>query len=350
MFTEFLTFDRSDLKNDWDTFVENHPNGTPFHLTGWLQSIEKSFRFKNLSLIIRNSEGTIIAIFPAFLIHLFGRGRRLLSLPFSDYGGVIFNNSAQYDARLFLKIFRDKFNPDFIEVRGDIFKTKNFCTLDYYKYHRLYLTMDKELLWKRIDNRTVKYSIRKARKNGVIIREQNDSEGLSEFQRLHFLTRKKHGVPSQPSCFFTNIFKYLISQNKGFLLLAYFKDVPVAGSLFLKCGKGIFYKYNASDPNMVRKVTPNHLLTWQAIEKSKIEGYHFIDFGRTSPDNTGLMRYKSNWGTTIHDLPYFFCPSIHGACSVQESSPLFRIATGVWRKLPDWMAKTIGSHLYRYLA
>ena len=40
----------------------------------------------------------------------------------------------------------------------------------------------------------------------------------------------------------------------------------------------------------------------EAIKKAHEEGYGVFDFGRTAPEDTGLMRFKKYWGTNITDL------------------------------------------------
>jgi hypothetical protein len=347
---EFLSLSDATQSAEWDAFVEQQEQSTPFHLSGWLRAIERTFKFRNASLMTRNSKGAIVAIFPAFALSRFGRGRRLLSLPFSDYGGPILCEGSCVDGNTLLRQLRKKVSPAKVEIRNAGPIEKDFTVMNYYKYHRLRLNEGPDKIWKALDKRTIQYSIRKARKNGVEVKECNNPEGMAHFQKLHFLTRKKHGVPSQPNQFFTEIYNNLIARGYGYLLVAFYQKLPVAASLFLKTGNGVFYKYNASDPDLIRKVTPNHLLTWSAIEKAKQEGYQFLDFGRTSPNNKGLMRYKENWGATVYDLPYVFWPEVQGTSAVQEDSRLYKMVTAAWKKMPNWIAEPLGTWLYRHLA
>jgi len=141
----------------------------------------------------------------------------------------------------------------------------------------------------------------------------------------------------------------MIAKGFGFVLLAVHESKVVAGSLFLKLGKGIHYKYNASDPDILGKITPNHSLTWQAIVKGCSEGCESIDFGRTSPDNEGLMRYKEMWGARCLDAPYYYYPAIRGAVSTEESGLRYKLGTGLWKKLPDFVVEKLGPRLYKHM-
>ena len=206
-----------------------------------------------------------------------------------------------------------------------------------------------DIVRKNIDKRTIQYSIRKAERVGIEIKEENNQYGIEEFYRLNMLTRKKHGVPSQPKKFFENLLDHMISKGHAFILLAIYDSKAIAGSMFFKANKIIHYKYNASDPDYLKKTSPNHSLTWHAIKQGCMEGYRFIDFGRTSPDNKGLMRYKEMWGAETIDLPYFYYPQIKGASSTEESGLLYRMVTGVWRSLPDPIIEKIGPMIYKHM-
>ena len=349
MMLERMSFDDDNQAKEWDAFVEAHPKGTPYHMSGWLRAIEETYSFKPAAHVWRN-QGAITSVFPAFWVKSLLSGSRLISLPFSDYGGPLFSDESMAQEALQQLLQKYKGKTKFIEIRGNVPDGSGLVSLNYYKSHILDLQHDLSELRKKIDKRTIQYSIRKAEKAGLEIREVNDEQGIGEFYKLNILTRKKHGVPSQPSKFFKNLLKHVILKGHGYLLLAYDKSQVVAGSLFLTSGKRMHYKYNASDPNVLGKITPNHALTFHAIKKGCEEGYRSLDFGRTSPDNEGLMRYKAMWGCAVLDAPYYYYPEIKGTSSLQEDSKLYKTLTGVWRKLPTPIIEIIGPWVYRYMA
>ena len=343
-----ISFDDDNQAKEWDAFVESHPKGTPYHMSGWLKAIVETYSFKSASYVWRN-QGTITGVFPAFWVKSFMLGSRLISLPFSDYGGPLFSDEsiAQKALQQIIEEYRGK--TKLIEIRGNVPDGSSLVSLTYYKSHILDLQQGLSVLMKKIDKRTIQYSIRKAEKAGLEIREANDERGMEEFYRLNFLTRKKHGVPSQPRKFFENLFKHVILKGHGYLLLSYDRSQVVAGSIFLTSGKRMHYKYNASDPDILGKLTPNHALTWHAIKKGCEEGYHSLDFGRTSPDNKGLMRYKAMWGNMVLDANYYYYPEIKGASSMQEDSKLYKALSGIWRRLPTSVIEIVGPWVYRYM-
>jgi hypothetical protein len=344
---ETVSIDDLVAMEQWDAFIDKHPNGTPCHLSGWLRALRDTYRFKESLYLDRDSSG-INAVFPLFMIKNPLRPLRAVSLPFSDYGSVLSKSS--YDpTELFETVLGPlKKRKNCIELRGGAPDNTGFKKFDYYKRHILDLTVGLPIIEKKFDKRTIQYSIRKAEKAGIEVVEGRDESAIDEFYRLNQLTRKKHGVPCQPKAFFMALLPILL-KNKGFIIFARYEGRIVAGSFFLTCGTQMFYKYNASDPDALRKITPNHLITIQAIRKGISEGYRLIDFGRTSPDNEGLMRYKAMWGMEATEFPYYYFPGIIGAATTKEKGLKYRMITTVWRLMPDSILDKLGPTIFRHL-
>jgi len=334
----------------WDTFVESHPNGTPYHLSCWLKTIHQTYSFKPLLYVKKNAFGEIKSVLPCFSIKSLFTGSRVVSLPFSDYGGPLFNEHfGEKDVLREITKTHGR-SVKYIEIRNSLDEDCSFTCYNCYKRHILNLQSDLPTIKKGINRRTILYSIRKAQKAGVEIKEENSQHGIEQFYRLNLLTRKKHGVPSQPKMFFNKLFEHIISKGNGFILLAIFDSKVIAASIFLKFGRQIHYKYNASDPEYLKKANPNHLLTWHAIEIGVAEGMQCLDFGRTSPDNKGLIRFKEMWGMKSIDLYYNYYPRIQGVISREESGWLYRFLTGIWGSLPVRISEKIGPMIYKHTA
>jgi serine/alanine adding enzyme len=349
MLEKYSLFNASEM-NQWDDFVKSHPKGSPFHLTGWAKTICETYAFEPLLYVCKDGDGRISGVFPLFLIKSLFTGTRIVSLPFSDYGGPLFTNEEKKNDFLERIIEERKNRIRYFEIRGVLSSNCGFVEHSYYKRHVLQLFPDPPKVLKKVDKRTIQYSIRKAQRSGVEVREENNQQGMEEFQRLNKLTRMKHGVPSQPSKFFKSLLENMVQRGDATILVALYGSKVVAAGLFLKCNETFYYKYNASDPGYLSKVTPNHLLTWRAIEMACLQGYHFFDFGRTSPDNEGLMRYKEMWGAQPMDLGYYYFPKVRGAASTEEKGLPYRMLTKVWRSLPEAIIDVIGPKIYKHTA
>ena len=341
--------DNASEMSKWDEFVESHPNGSPFHLSCWLHTIHETYAFKPLLFVDKEENGDISGILPCFFVKGLLTGKRIVSLPFSDYGGPLFRDLSKERDVLKEIIKEHESSVKYIEIRSPLIEDSGFVCHNYYKHHVLNLGSDLAAIRKKINKRTIQYSIRKAEKMGVEIREENNQYGMDEFYRLNMMTRKKHGVPSQPKLFFQKLLDHVVSKGHAFILLAIFNSKAVASSIFFKSNNTIHYKYNASDPDYMKRTSPNHSLTWYAIRQGCEKGYRLLDFGRTSPDNKGLMRYKELWGTKALDLEYHYHPQIKGASSTEENSLFYRSVTNVWRTLPDVVIEKIGPMIYKHM-
>ena len=347
MLEKISLYNESETKN-WDRFIESHPKGTPFHLSCWLRAIHKTYSFKPLPYILKNGDGEILGVFPCFSMKGLFEGTRIVSLPYSDYCGPLVKDHNHEKELLETITQENEKQISYIEIRSPLLNDSHFICHDYFKQHILHLSADPAEVKKIIDKRTIQYCIRKAKRVGVTIVEDNTENGVKEFYRLNCLTRKKHGVPAQPKKYFDNIYNEMIQNKMAFLLLAIYDNITIAAGLFFKFKDTIFYKYNASDPQYLIKQAPNHLLTWHAIEQACLNGFEYFDFGRTSPDNNGLMRYKEMWGAKPVELPYYYYPKIRGATSTTESSFHYRILTCIWRSLPNVISEKLGPLIYRY--
>lgn len=94
MLTQFSLYNESET-TQWDHFVESHPKGTPYHLSAWLKTLQETYSFVPLMYVVKDTDHNISGIFPFFLIKSLLTGSRIVSLPFSDTCGPLFNDPSQ---------------------------------------------------------------------------------------------------------------------------------------------------------------------------------------------------------------------------------------------------------------
>jgi len=348
VFTAFDSNDPEKLKR-WDDFVASHPQGTPFHLTPWIRTLAETYGFQPQLFVLLDKTGSLKAIAP-FIPQggLLGR-RRLVCLPFTDFCCPL---GAEESGRMeIIEAARKEASARArqVEIRGPLPRATGFAEVNYYKYHVLPLHPDPNEVWKKIDKRTIAYNIRRAQKAGVEIVEDNTRRGCEEYYRLNVLTREKHGIPSQPKEFFRAFSRNLVDRGRASILLAIHESRVVAGGVFFKLGDQVYYKYSASDPSVLAEFSPNHLLAWTAIRNACREGFRIFNFGRTAPDNQGLMRYKKMWGGEVRDLPYSYYPGSPGVLKKREHGRLMETLKAIWRLLPEPVASRIGPKVIKHL-
>ena len=133
------------------------------------------------------------------------------------------------------------------------------------------------------------------------------------------------------------------------MLLAELDGQVLGGVLFLEWGRTIYYKFNASRPDLLG-ARPNDLVIWEAIQHGVRTGLERLDFGLSDWDQEGLLRFKRKYATeekTIHSLQNVpHAPSRREA----ELRALLPQLTSLFTRpdVPDPVSEEAGNLLYRY--
>jgi len=192
-------------------------------------------------------------------------------------------------------------------------------------------------LWESIDS-SVRRSIRKSRKEGVLVRA-GEAADLQHFFALLVITRKRLGLPVAPVSWLRRIFQ------TGFtgLLMAEHKKRSVAGILYLEDRHHVHYALPAySDCGAKLRATDACL--WELIKHGHASGKQWICLGGSPVDNEGLRRFKRKWGgqerpiTLLSDQP-------PGKGRLKRSAAIARLIP----LLPSGVLQALGYCYLRYL-
>ncbi len=336
----------------WNEFVTQQ-QGTIFHTSAWARVIQEAYGYLPQYYVIENEVGQISAALPCYLVKSMLTGRRLVCLPFSDYCCPLGDEAADITLLLdFAKKEVEAGAASYLEIRGSLDGITpaelNFVPRNYHFLYVLDLKPDIDTLSKSFHD-SVRRGIRQAEKRGVTVRMTRAEVDLNHFYKLNVATRKKLGVLPQPYAFFKALFRHVISQNLGFMLMAEWEGKVIAGVLFLTYKDTLYYKFNASDEDYLQK-RPNHLIIWEAIRYAFARDYKHLDLGRCSPEEEGLRTFKSRWGAKEINLPYYYYPAIKGFVVAPESSARYQAMQLFSHVMPTFVFRAAGSILYKHLA
>ena len=168
------------------------------------------------------------------------------------------------------------------------------------------LTLDLEDIWKRMDRKSCRYAIKRAIRDGVKVKL---NENYEVFYDINQRFRKHKGLPPGPSVDFMK--KY------GTLFVAEFDGEIVAGALFVENTNTIRWLYAASERLEVEKNKAtlignvNHLIIWEAIKYAKQKGIKEFDMGgyymgsnKNDPRYTINLFKKSFGGKLVKHFDY----------------------------------------------
>lgn len=348
-----ITASLSSSSEEWQHYVFSHPSATVYHLPAWSRILEKSFGYEPFHLIARNAGGVVCGVLPLLLVKSALTGRRLVSLPFSYRCGPLADSPEVLQALMEEACqLQKQTNSLYLELKGLLLpphvtadKSENgWEKTDQFSTYILDLLTPGEV-WKKLDPR-VRQHINRARRDGVTIRKGSSVEDFRIFYRLNLKVKKRIGVPGHPEDFLLNIGRDM--SDICTLYLAELKNRVIGGHMVLKFN-GVMLSAFAASNDRYRKNQPNSLLYWTAIEDACREGTRCFDFGRTSPAEPGGTTFKKHWGTEEKRLTYCYYPHLPHSLALEGTGWKYRLATGLWRKMPLAFAHTAGKQIFRHL-
>jgi FemAB-related protein (PEP-CTERM system-associated) len=317
----------------WDEFVLQHPDGSPFHLIAWKETIEGAFGYQPIYLAAKTGSkpgSRIEGVLPLFFVRNPIIGRVLVSSPFAVYGGILAESHATgellYD---YAKWLGRKLSADYIELRN-AFPEQCVGTPNVSRYVTFIhdVAPSEEALFSSLPG-SVRNKVRKALKQPFTIRYGvGDAKTLD---RVHSRNMRRLGSPCFPREYFSRLqanFREMVDVREVRL-----GDEPVAVSLnFLF--RDQMHTYHAAADTRYNALAPNTFLYYDHLRWAGQHGFRQFDFGR-SKRNTGPFEFKKHWNTTMRELPYeIVLLKRKGLPNFSPANPRFQPAIRVWQKLP----------------
>ncbi len=265
----------------------------------WLESLKVSYGFKILLLVDAADRYQT-----AFCKLNDMMGKRLVSLPFSDYIPYTESDPAYLDElfkscaahfpeyEILLKTDRE---TNLLETPYKLVKEAVFHSIDLTSGE-----MPKQ-------NSAFTRGVKQAKKNEILIRKVFSIAALKEFYSLyHRLRFDKFNIIPQPFSFFENLWKTMINQDLGAIFEAVHKDKVIASMIILQHNGTAYYKYGCSH-NDYLNLKPNNLLFDELITHYKSLEYKNIDLGLSGSGDgyAGLRRWKSGMGGDENPISYW---------------------------------------------
>jgi len=274
-------------------------------------------------------------------------GTRGVSLPFTDYCPPILTNGYALEG-LFPQLLRlgEQSGWKHIELRGVSLTGNNVTPSATYLDHTLSLSEDKNEIKSGFRSST-KRNIKRSAKEGVEVARDDSMSGLKEFYRLNSLTRRDHGLPPQPFIFFRNLHTHIIKRGFGTIFMGKYDGQIIAAIVCLHFGQKAIYKYGASDRRF-QATRANNLVMWEAIKHYGSSAYKTFCFGRTEPENKGLVQFKAGWGTqesTINYLKY----DLRERGFVEGTPKTRGFHNTIFSRMPIPALNLLGKILYRHM-
>ena len=329
-------------EEEWDRWVENHPDGRYVYLSGYRKVIKELFNFPSFSLV-KKEKNEIKAVLPLFLLRRLKGEKILISLPFSEYGGPL------GEGEIFLgeiKQILKETKAKFLEIHGGVGikgEISQFKILPLLHYATLNLGKKKlpEIL-DRVDY-SVKKNIRKAWKEKLHIRREREIK--KSFYSLYLISHRRLGSPPLPFKFFSLINSYLYPYIR--VISIYYHGKIVSSLLGWSVGKSFHITHIASDHHFWN-LRGNDLAHIEMIKWALEERKEIFDFGPARYE--GQIRYKKKWGVDFHPYKYLYYPREIQVSPPQPEKGIYPYLRNLWKlSVPDFLSPFFGKFVRGHL-
>jgi len=158
-------------------------------------------------------------------------------------------------------------------------------------------------------NKNHRNLINRCKREGVIIKLDKDPKYLSEFNKIHDETAKRHKFHRFTNEYVEKEFNIFANRGEALLFRAYLSDGRLdSAAIFIYYGTMSAYRHSGS-LNLDKKLPSSYLLQWLAIQEALRRGMKTHNFWGVSPEDApdshpfkGITHFKKGFGGRQIDL------------------------------------------------
>ena len=332
----------------WNEFVRAQ-GGPVFARWEWGELCE-AYGHDCRFLGVEDESGTLLAGLPVVVLRSRLFGDKLVSMPYSEYGGIISTGEHAAEVELWnraTEIAHDR-DVDYVLLRGvdTVPDASGIETEHQYVTFELPLTEGTDAVWDGCETR-FRNGVRKAEKNDITTRRVTSTAGLREYYDLFLATMRGHGTPPHSFGFFQRMYDWLGTDDTVRLYLAEYDETVVNGALVFVFGDRAYY-WSAVSEYEYRDLNGGSLLLWQAIKDAADDGCAVFDLGRTR-EGSGVYHYKKSLGgskQTLNDVYYFPDERV---TPPDPEDDTYDLPMRLWRKVPLRVTAHLGPFLRKQI-
>jgi FemAB-related protein (PEP-CTERM system-associated) len=294
--------------------------------------------------LLAEDGGEVRGVLPLVMMRSRLFGRRLVSMPFLDYGGIL----AAPDSGA---------EPALLAAAIEVARGRRAQTLGLRQFlptglphpataDRVTMLLDlgtEQEAWKALPSER-RNRIRKGERNGLVA-AWGGAELREEFYRVFAVNMRDLGSPVHSRRFFSVMLEELGGTARVLL-------VRDPGGRTVGAAVCLFFRDTIMVPwvSSLREaftLCPNFVLYWEVMRFGCRRGYRVLDLGRSFL-NKGTFEFKRQWGARPHTLPWLFVDVEAGAAPpVDRDAGRFARLIEAWKRLPVPVATTIGPWVRR---
>ena len=321
----------------WDDYVWNHPDAVAYHQSAWGQAVKNAYGFGPTYLIAEDA-GRVVGVLPLILMKIPFAGKRFVSLPYCDLGGILADNEAVAEKLTSYAIgLANGLNAKKLELRSSRTEEK---TSPVNKVRMVLQLPDSSEQLMAGFKAKLRSQVKKPSKDGLTA-EMGGLELLDEFYRIVAINMRDLGSPVHSKRWYKEILRaYGENAKIGLVCMA---DGTAVGAGLILLHKHVVSIPWASTLREYNRYNPNMLLYWLFLSYASDNGYRFFDFGRSTPGE-GTYRFKEQWGADPMPLIWLdLLGSFSYASNCKGNNRQF--LEKAWKMMPVKLSVFVGSSL-----
>jgi len=325
----------------WDNFVQNHCDGTFFHLTGWQQILTDIGH--QCYYLYTTENGNIVGILPLARVKSRLFGDALVSTPFCVYGGAVGEDNAKRFLEQEAIKLASSLGVNHLELRYKTVQHNNLITRSQHAYFACELAEDAEQILANVKKKQ-RAVIRHALKEQLSYTLDEDDV---DFYQTYSESVRNLGTPVFSKGFFKKIRQVFPEQTEILTVRHQHKAVSSVMSFYYK---GEVLPYYGGGTNQAKSLKSNDFMYYQLMCHARADmGCERYDFGRSKIDS-GAYQYKKHWGMTAVELPYqYHLVKANSLPNLSQNTPKYQLFIKLWQKLPLAVSQWLGPKLSKYL-
>jgi FemAB-related protein (PEP-CTERM system-associated) len=320
---------------EWDRFIEVHPRAVACHTWRWSQFAASVFGFDLHRLVSRDETGRLTGVMPLVEQRSPLFGRRLVSLPFFNYGGPL--GSSPEAERLLIEqsaALARSLGVRILEIRDDVPREGLPARQDKVTVE-LELPSSPEALGKALGSK-LRSQVRRADRESPEV-AFGGLDLVGEFYPVFAATMRDLGTPVYPRRFFETLLGRLGADCT--VVVVRLRGRPAAAAILTHYRQRTEIPWAASLQEL-RATSVNMRLYWECLVHAIDRGSRVFDFGRSTVD-AGTYRFKLQWGGRPRPL-YWVYPLDPRAARGSGHGKWVARAQATWSRLPLPVANRIG--------
>lgn len=342
--------------DSWDGFVRQQDEARFCHFFDYSTALAcYGYTERNLCFL-RGSE--IVGVLPAVQVKSLLYGRKLVSQPFSEYGGLLLSPDLSPDEvgevfALLSAYAKNRARVAQVEMHGNHGvppELREKWTVPFIPQKLAFLPLDRPIddIWRKVLEPAARKKVNQAVKNGLTVVSECDEQIIrTRFFPMYLLAMKRLGAPPHTINYYLNC-----KRAFGERMMMYWAkkdETVIAGLLGFSTGTRVSVINTVSDPAHWN-LRPNDLLHWEFVKWAAANGHSYFDFGNVRYD--GQMGFKAKWGCQLAEHK-FYLMQVAGKSepsTLDSSSDSMQRMASLWsRYVPLSAGRLIGPHIRKQL-